>query len=292
MLSFAKIASLMQAAGFDLWGVVPAEELSDAKGLFQKWLDEGGDYRLDYLRRNVDKRFDPRLLLDGARTIVVGAVGYKNQHSVGYEADSESRIASYALSRDYHDSIREMLSEVARGLGAVPGKGMKICVDSVPLAEKSLAKRAGIGWVGRNSLIISPVLGSFMLLGELILTEECDRYSQPFEGDGCVGCGRCLLRCPTGAIMPKGGINTALCISNRTVEKASDEPFDTHGWLFGCDECQSCCPHNQSTPFYRNPRFEPRFNPHDYDKAFWLSLTPQEAEKRFGTTPLMRKFKK
>lgn len=292
MLKRKKIEELMLAVGFDAWGVVRADELSDAKARFEEWMREGNAYQLDYLSRNVEKRFSPALLHQGTRSVIVGAVGYKNRISEGYEAGFDAKVASYALSRDYHNSLREMLREVALGLGYTDHRSVKICVDSAPLAEKSLARLAGIGWVGRNSLIVSPSLGTFMLLGELLVPDECDEYSEPFEGSGCVGCGRCLLRCPTGAILPKGGINTALCISNRTIEKASSEPFDTHGWVFGCDECQSCCPHNEAAPLWRNPRFEPTFNPLDFDREFWATLTPEEAESRFGTTPLMRRFKK
>lgn len=291
MLNREKISEQMAAAGFDAWGVVRADFLSDAKAHFEEWLSEGGDYRLDYLRRNVDKRFDARELLPNAKSIIVGAVSYKNRFSEGYNGDFDARIASYALSEDYHTTLRNMLREVARGLGFTDPKSVKVCVDSVPLAEKSLAQMAGIGWQGRNSLVISPLLGSFMVLGELITTEECDEYSKPYEGDGCVGCGRCLLRCPTGAITPNRTIKTALCISNRTIEASADEPFDTRGWVFGCDECQSCCPHNATTPLYRNSRFEPLFAPTDYDSNFWAKVTPSEAKSLFGATPLMRKFK-
>jgi epoxyqueuosine reductase len=292
MLKREKIGELMLRAGFDAWGVVRAAEFSDAKARFEEWLMGGNAYRLDYLGRNVDKRFSPALLHEGTKSVIVGAVSYKNRHSEGYEEGFDARVASYALSRDYHNSLREMLREVALGLGYTEPRSVKVCVDSAPLAEKTLARLAGIGWVGRNSLIVSPSLGSFMVLGELLVPDECDEYSEPYEGNGCVGCGRCLLRCPTGAIRPQGGINTALCISNRTVEQASDEPFGTHGWLFGCDECQTCCPHNESSPLYRNPRFEPTFSPLDFDAEFWATLTPEEAESRFGTTPLMRRFKK
>lgn len=291
MLNREKISKEMAAAGFDAWGVVRAEELSDAKAHFEEWLASGGDYRLDYLRRNIDKRFDARELLPNAKSIIVGAVSYKNRFSEGYDADFDARIASYALSGDYHTTLRDMLRRVALGLGFTDPKNIKVCVDSVPLSEKSLAVRAGIGWQGRNSLVVSPTLGSFMVLCALVVPEECDEYSEPFEGDGCVGCGRCLLRCPTGAIAPNRTLKTVLCISNRTIEVASEEPFDTHGWVFGCDECQSCCPHNQTASLFRNPHFAPRITPTDYDRAFWDKLAPEEGKKLFEGTPIVRKFK-
>lgn len=293
MFKTKKISELMASAGFDAWGVVRADELSDAKRRFEEWLAADNAPQLGYLHRNVEKRFAPALLKEGARSIVVGAVSYKNAFSEGYKADFDSRIASYAIATDYHTSLREMFAQVALGLGVTNPKEVKICVDSVPLAEKSLACKAGIGWQGRNSLVISPKLGSFMVLGAMILTEECDTYSLPYEGDGCVGCGRCLLRCPTGAINPNRSINTTLCISNRTVEQGSDgEDFDTHGWVFGCDECQTCCPHNATAPLHVNPRFAPIVDPTAYDSTFWANITPEEAKTLFEGTPLMRRFKR
>lgn len=293
MFKLEKISNLMSSAGFDAWGVVRAEKLSDAKARFEAWLAADNAPDLPYLHRNIDKRFDATLLLEGAKSIVVGAVSYKNAFSVGYEADFDARIASYALTHDYHTVVKDMLREVATGLGVTNPNEAKICVDSVPLAEKALARLAGIGWAGRNSLIISPKLGSFINLGALILQEECDSYSTPYEEDGCVGCGRCLLRCPTGAINPTRTINTTLCIANRTVEpSAKNGTFDTKGWVFGCDECQSCCPYNATAPPHVNPHFDTIINPLDYDAHFWATLSPEEGRERFGATPLARKFKK
>jgi epoxyqueuosine reductase len=207
---------------------------------------------------------------------------------MGYEADFDAKIASYARANDYHTVIKDVLHQVALSLGLSDRRSYKVCVDSVPLAEKSLARLAGIGWQGRNSLIISPSLGSFIHLGELIVCEEVDSYSLAFEGDGCVGCKRCLLRCPTGAINPSGGINTTLCLSNRTVERASAESFDTHGWIFGCDECQTVCPYNRKAPYFRNPKFAPLFNPVEMTPSEWNALSDEEFSDKFGTTPLER----
>ena len=292
MLNAEQIARAMAAAGFDAWGVVPAAELSDAKRRFTLWWEEGNGSGLDYLGRNVDKRFDASLLFPGAKSVIVGAVSYKNRLSMGYEGDFDCRIASYAHSTDYHTSLREMLREVATELAIADPQRAKICVDSVPLAEKSLARLAGIGWIGRNSLVINPRLGSFMVLGEIVTTEECDTYSSPMEEDGCVGCGRCLLRCPTGAILTNRTLNATLCVSNKTVEQGPAEWGETHGWFFGCEECQSCCPHNATAPLHTNPRFDALYDPRHYDSNFWAKVSRSEAESLFATTPLVRKFKK
>ena len=291
MFKMEKISSVMFKVGFDSCGVVRADSLSrsDAKFHFEQWLAKGKAEGLDYLHRNVDKRFDPSLLFEGAKSVIVGAVSYKNDLSMGYEADCDSKIASYARACDYHTTIRQMLHEAAKLLGFSSAADYKVCVDSVPLAEKSLARLAGIGWQGRNSLIISPTLGSFIHLGVLIIGHECDTYSTPFENDGCVGCGRCLLRCPTGAIGPNRTIDTTRCIANKTIEMADSE-FDSHGWFFGCDECQSCCPHNATAPLAVNSRFAPTFDPRDYDSDFWANLGPAEAKKLFGHTALARRL--
>lgn len=294
MFKIEKINSAMSAAGFDCWGVVRAEKMSDAKRRFEAWIADGCAYGLGYLERNVEKRFDAGLLFPNTRTIVVGAVSYKNPLSLHHEAEKGLHVASYAVCPDYHDVLKDMFRQVAAELGVPSPKECKICVDSVPLAEKSLARLAGIGWVGRNSLIINPRIGSFMVLGELLLTDECDQYSTPYEEDGCVGCGRCLLRCPTAAIRPDRSINTELCIANRTIEQglsAGGGEFDTHGWYFGCDECQSCCPHNATAPLSTLPRMAPLFDATAVEADHWPTLTATRARQLYPSSPLLRKFR-
>lgn len=293
MFKTEKIDLAMASAGFDAWGVVRAEKLSDAKRRFEGWLAEGCAEGLDYLARNVEKRFDAEALFEGARTIVVGAVSYKNALSMHHEAEKGLHVASYAVCPDYHTVLKNMFRSVALELGVEAPGECKICVDSVPLAEKSLARLAGIGWQGRNSLIINPQLGSFVVLGELILRDECDQYSEPYQEDGCVGCGRCLLRCPTGAIRPDRTINATLCIANRTIEqRGEDESFDTHGWYFGCDECQSCCPHNATSPLSSNPLLLPLFDATAVAADHWQTLSAEQARSLYPESPLLRKFRR
>ncbi len=290
MFKIEKISSAMFAAGFDACGVVRAESMTQEQTEFEKWLSEGCADGMGYLWRNIPKRFAPQLLFEGARSVIIGAVGYKNDSSMGYPDDCNAKIASFALSRDYHLSVREMLVEVAAELGLTDAGEYKICTDAAPLSEKSLARRAGLGWKGRNSLIVNPVLGSFMVFGELIVREECDAYSEPLDFDGCAGCARCVLRCPTEAIRPDRTIDTRKCISNRTIESRTQEEFDAHGWLFGCDECQSACPYNSAAPMFRNERFVPLFDPADKDLGYWKALSDEELAERYGSTALVRAF--
>lgn len=155
------------------------------------------------MERNAEKRFDPRLLVEGARTAVVCAVSYKNAASEGYPAGHRTKIASYACTADYHTTIRTMLAQLFEALrAAYPGLGGRAFTDTAPLAEKQLAAEAGLGWIGRQSLLVTPQFGTCVLLGELILTDEADAYDTPFGEERAARAARCVEACPTGAIAP------------------------------------------------------------------------------------------
>lgn len=302
-------------AGFDACGIVEICNLDAELPFTEKWLKKGFDGGLDYMHRNLDKRFSPRLLADGARSIVVCAVSYKNDTSLGYpEGNTAPKVASYARAADYHEIIKGMLRRLAAELESeYGGIGWRAFCDSAPVLEKRWAARAGIGWQGRNSLIINPELGSFFLLGELLIDAEVDIYDEPYDGPGCAGCGRCAERCPNSAIMPDNCVDARKCIARATIEKfygekdavgentegsIANEIMDTgrrtggeiplNGWIFGCDECQSVCPYNAAAPSYRNPAFEPLFDPGDLDREFWLSLSEDGFREKFGNTAIYR----
>lgn len=277
-------------AGFDLCGIARVEKLSDAQTRFTSWLDNGYGEGLEYLYRNEDMRFDPKLIVEGAKSVVVCAVNYKNSSSLGYVDDFEPKIASYAHNIDYHKTIKNMLFDVAKRLGlSEKGVAFRVFVDSAPIAEKMWAVKAGLGWIGRNSLLITPQFGSFVLLGELVIAEEVDCYSEPFSEVFCDTCGLCLLRCPNGAILSGGGIDTRRCISRLTIEKGAKSGADLHGWYFGCDVCQSVCPHNQKTPLAKNPLFMPIFDPKELKPNFWETTPEKELDHKIGKTPITRK---
>ena len=220
MIDHLYIKRLAAGAGFDLCGIAPCRHLAENEALFRAWLARGRQSSLGYLERNVDKRFDARRLVEGARTAVVCAVSYKNRVGEGYPPGHRTKVASYACAADYHATLRTMLGGMLDALRAAhPGLGGRAFVDTAPLAEKQLAVEAGLGWIGRQSLLVTPQYGSYVVLGELILTEETDRYDAPFEGSRCGTCRSCIDNCPTGAVAPDRTIDTGRCISCRTIER-------------------------------------------------------------------------
>ena len=289
MLDLSNIKELAVRAGFDLCGAAPCRPLTANEGWFREWLAAGRQASLGYMERNAAKRFDPRLLVEGARTAVVCAVGYKNRTGEGYPPRHRAKVASYACARDYHATIKEMLGRLFADLKALyPALEGRAFVDTAPLAEKQWAVEAGLGWIGRQSLLVTPRFGTYVLLGELLLCDETDRYDTPLQGPGCGSCRNCLDSCPTGAIVAPHTIDARRCISCHTIEQRPAEAVDLHGWIFGCDACQSCCPYNRRAPLHANRAFDPLFDPVAMTPAEWLALDEESFAARFGQTPLTR----
>lgn len=289
MLDHQDIKKLARDVGFDLCGITRCRHLADNEAHYRQWIERGWQSSLGYMERYADKRFDPRMLVNGARTAVVCAVAYKNRFGEGYPPGHRTRVASYATTADYHTTIKEMLHGLFEALRTrCPDLRGRAFVDTAPLCEKQLAVDAGLGWIGRQSLLVTPRFGSFVLLGELILTDEADRYDAPLEGPGCGACRRCIDACPTGAVSGERMIDTARCISCHTVEQAPAAEIDLHGWIFGCDACQNCCPYNRRAPMHRNAAFDPVFDPLAMDDAEWLAMDDERFGTLCGRTPLMR----
>lgn len=289
MLDYQHIKKLAADAGFDLCGLAPCGHMAQNEAWLRAWLGKGYQSSLTYMERNVEKRADPRKLVEGARTAVVCAVSYKNRIGEGYPPGHRTKIASYACTADYHTTIKGMLNGMLEHLKAAdPGLGGRAFVDTAPLLEKQLAVEAGLGWIGRQSLLVTPRHGTYVLLGELLLTDEADAYDAPFEGEGCGRCRRCLESCPTGALVRSRMLDTGRCIACHTIEKEPGTEVDLHGWIFGCDACQSCCPHNLRAPLHRDPAFDPLFDPLAMDEAAWLALDEARFGELLGRTPLTR----
>ena len=290
MISKNIIINLALEVGFDLVGITTAEPLDSERANFEAWMSEGNHSTLDYLSRNIEKRFAPQLLVEGARSVIVCAVSYLSPISRGYSSDCRTKIASYALARDYHLTIKEMLFELGNRLGEeVEGLKFRAFTDSAPLAEKSLAVRAGLGWIGRNSLVVTPQFGSMILLGELVINHDVDEYDKPFGEQRCGSCRVCIENCPNGAILENRLIDTRRCISCRTIEREDDnKELSLHGWIFGCDSCQSLCPYNRRAPLHTNKRFDPIIDIESMSEEQLNSMSEEVFQAIAGATPLTR----
>lgn len=284
------ITNAAKEVGFDIVGVVPAVPLESESRRFREWLSGGCHSTLSYLERNVDKRFDASKLVDGARSVVVCGVSYLSEYSRGYPEGWRTKIASYALNRDYHITIKQMLMALAERLKECSAQlQFRAFTDSAPLAEKSYACRAGLGWIGRNSLLVTPEYGSMLLLGELVINEEIDEYDVPREYIGCGECRRCVEACPNGAISECRYIDTRRCISCRTIEPlAEGGGIGLDGWIFGCDACQSVCPYNLRASLHTNHNFDPIIDPLLLDSRAWRAMSEEEFLSLAATTPMTR----
>lgn len=283
------IKSAAHNLGFDLCGVAQCETLATNETHLRSWIQNGYGASLEYMHRNIDVRSDARLLVEGAQSVVVCAVSYKSAISGGYNAEDRCKIASYACNRDYHKSIKKMLLNLLKALKEkYPALDGRAFVDTAPIFEKQYAVKAGLGWIGKQSLLITPEYGSYILLGELVLNLPADTYDKPLESVGCGECRRCLEACPTGAIVTPMTIDTTRCISCHTIEQQPSSKIDLHGWIFGCDECQNCCPYNKKAKAHNSAAFDPLFDPRTLNQAEWLTMSEKQFSDTFGSTPLKR----
>lgn len=288
MFDLAHIKSIAKEVGFDLCGVTQAIHLEGDKAFLTKWIEAGYASSLDYLKRNIDCRADATALVEGAKSVIVCAIAYKNSTSEGYNANHRAKVASYACMEDYHSTIKSMLFEMCRRLRDTDnGFSGRCFVDSAPIFEKRYAVEAGLGWIGRQSLLVTPQYGTFVLLGEIVMTGECNNYDSPLEGVGCGECRRCIEACPNNAIKGQH-IDTSRCISCATIERGDDSDTPLHCWIFGCDECQTICPYNRKAPIGINSRCTPLFRPEEMTAEDWLTIDEKGFNERFGKTPLVR----
>ena len=273
--------------GFDLCGIAACRPLAEQYDDFRRWLGSGYDGGLEYLRRNAEKRFDPTLLYEQAQSVVVCGVSYNRSVSSGKVS---SCIAAYAHSVDYHITIRQQLSRLLDYLKELePQAAGRIFTDTAPISEKSWAVEAGLGWIGRHSLLVHPRLGSFLLLGEIVTTARLDPDGTKLR-DGCGNCRRCVDACPAKAILPDRKIDAGKCIARRTIERGRDGETEgnLHGWVFGCDVCQRVCPYNYRAPVLDHELFHPIPELEQLDAVSWLALTESDFDRLFGQTPLAR----
>ena len=245
--------------GLDLCGIAKADFLDEEKDNFLSWLDKGYHGEMGYMANNIEKRLDPRLLVEKTKSIVVVGLNYfpKEQQ----KNPQAPVIAKYAYGKDYHfvlkDRLNKLLEYINTEIGEVSGRAF---VDSAPVLEHAWAKKAGLGWIGKNSLLLNRKIGSFLFLGELLIDMELE-YENPIYQDFCGGCSKCIRSCPTGAITEPYVVNGSKCISYFTIELKGEIPEVVKGQFqnraFGCDICQDVCPWNRMAKGNTVPEFEP-----------------------------------
>lgn len=282
------IKSIAAAMGFSFCGISKADFLKDEAPKLEEWLSRGYAGKMSYLEKNFDKRLDPRLLVPGAKSVV--SLMY-NYYPSGSEMNGELKIAKYAYGEDYHFVVREMLHEflsrIKEKVGDVNGR---VFVDSAPVLERAWAARAGLGWIGKNSLLLNRQHGSFFFLAELILDLELIADG-PIK-DYCGTCTACMDACPTGAIPEPYVVDGSKCISYYTIELKEELPAETKGkfenWIFGCDICQDVCPWNRFAKPHSQQRFDAPEELKEMSRAEWVEMTSGVFDRIFSKSPIQR----
>jgi epoxyqueuosine reductase len=279
--------------GFNGCGISRAEFLPGDAQRLQQWLKSNYQAGMSYMEDHVDKRTDPSKLVEGAKSVISVLLNY---YSPARSLDPEAPVIStYAYGKDYHDVIRKKLNDLLRfmqdSMGPVNGRGF---VDSAPVLDRAWAARSGLGWIGKNSNLISPESGSFFFIGTLIVDIPL-QYDKPIA-DFCGDCNRCIRACPTDAILPGRTINSNRCISYLTIENKHDISPAFAGKfqnrVFGCDICQDVCPWNRKSVQNNEEDFKPLTGLLEMTRQEWYDLDEEKFNSTFAHSPIKRaKFK-
>lgn len=290
----AKYSQLIKAEalrlGFMACGIAKADFLAEEAPRLESWLKNNHHGEMTYMENHFDKRLDPRLLVDGAKSVISLTLNYYNPDK---QLDkSAPKISQYAYGEDYHNVIKNKLKDLMNFIQTNIGEvGGRCFVDSAPVMDKAWAQKAGLGWRGKNANLISKKTGSFFFLAELIIDLELD-YDTPFAADHCGSCTRCIDACPTDAIVAPYTVDGSKCISYLTIELKNEIPNEFKGkmdnWMFGCDICQDVCPWNSFATTHQEPAFEPHPNLLQLSKKDLVEITEDVFKKVFKNSAVKR----
>lgn len=287
-----QIKARAQALGFQKVGIVAASALSAESGRLHEWLARGFHGEMNWLSRDPEQRTDPRRIFPEARSVVVVALNYYTPHQHSH-SPAHGKVSRYAWGDDYHDVVGEKLHELLSWIKTQwPEAEGKVCVDIQPMMDKAWAARAGLGWLGKHTNLITHEFGSWVFIGELLLNFDLE-YTYQEVADQCGSCTLCLDACPTGAIVAPYVVDSRKCISYATIESRAAEMDDEiasklEGWLYGCDICQDVCPWNQTTPNTDESRFDPREGNVNASLNEILELTHDDYAARFRHSAMKR----
>ena len=277
-------------AGFDACGFTDAADLPEKQHFFFKqWLKNNHHAAMRYMENNIEKRLSPALLVEGAKSIIVVAINYFSKHTIS----EKYRISKYAYGKDYHDVIKQKLTQVVQRIPELSGDPvLRIFTDSAPLAERFLAVRSGIGFIGKNNSLIIPKKGSFFFLAEIV-TSLALSPDKPFTKQLCGRCTRCLDACPTKALEAPFTLNAQKCIAYQTIEnkeniKVISSKTDDKKWIFGCDACFDACPWNRFATENTTAEFQPNKELLSMTATDWEHLDKQTFQTLFKESPLQR----
>lgn len=274
--------------GFSHVGISKAGFLEEEAPRLEQWLSQNRHGKMSYMENWFDKRLDPRLLVDGAKSVISLLLNYYPQE---IQNPSLPKISKYAFGRDYHFVIKEKLKElmhiIQAKIGDVHGRAF---VDSAPVLDRAWAKKSGLGWIGKNGNLIHPKNGSFFFIAELIVDLDLDDDA-PIR-DYCGTCTRCMDACPTEAIVAPMVVDGSKCISYFTIElkesipKSYESKMD--GWAFGCDVCQDVCPWNKFSKPHQEEQLKPNTELMNFNKKDWMEITEDVFNKIAKESPLLR----
>lgn len=276
--------------GFLFCGISKAGFLEEEAPRLERWLNAGMHGEMQYMENYFDKRLDPRLLVDGAKSVISLGLNYFTPE---IQADPAApKISKYAYGADYHQVIKEKLKLLLQFINEKIGEvGGRAFVDSAPVLDKAWAKKAGLGWIGKNSNLISKQKGSFFFLAELIVDIELNYDIEP-TADHCGTCTRCIDACPTDAIVAPQIVDGSRCISYLTIELKNEIPADfkdkMDGWMFGCDICQDVCPWNRFSVLHQEQAFTPHPELLGMKSADWHEITEDVFRKVFKNSAVKR----
>jgi len=276
--------------GFMFCGIAKAEFLEEEAPRLEKWLKNNMHGEMQYMENHFDKRLDPRLLVDGAKSVISLGINYYAED--GQLDPLAPKISKYAYGTDYHyvikDKLKQLLNTIHEKIGEVGGR---VFVDSAPVLDKAWAKNAGLGWIGKNANLINQKAGSFFFLAELIIDLELDYDISP-TADHCGTCTRCMDACPTEAIVAPYIVDGSRCISYLTIELKSEIPQEFKGkmdnWMFGCDVCQDVCPWNKFSVLHQEQAFAPHPELPGMNERDWHEITEDVFQKVFKNSAVKR----
>ncbi len=285
------LKKLARELGFDYCGIAQAGFLEEEAPKLEAWLNKNYHGKMAYMANHFDKRLDPTMLVEGAKTVVSLIYNYYPGQKLP-EGDSDYKIAKYAYGKDYHfvikDKLKTFLSRLKEEIGDIGGRAF---VDSAPVMERQWAQKAGLGWQGKNSLLLNRKMGSFFFLAELIIDLEATPDA-PMVKDYCGTCTRCMDACPTDAIPKPGMVDGSRCISYFTIELRDELPNSMKGkfenWMFGCDICQDVCPWNRFSEPHHEPQFEPHPDLNEMTHKDWEEITQETFSKVFQKSAVKR----